>query len=285
MNKRFRAAVVGHPVVHSLSPVIFDCLSKELRKELIYAKMDIEPSDLALKLMMCSQTSYIGWNVTMPYKEVLFAHLDGVSAEAMATGAINTVLFEDGKAVGFNTDVKGIQRLLRLRSIDLKGSSIILFGAGGAARAMAYVAGTEKTSCVYVINRTRSRAESLCSDFQRIFPESKFISVESPDCLTGNVVLYVNATPLGMIGFPSLSYSFDMAAKGAQVFDMVYQPSRTAFTEGALRKGLNVIEGLDMLIWQAFEAWLIWFKETRKIDVLFDSVKKTLVEKVVKSES
>lgn len=263
------AAVIGMPISHSRSPAIFGFLAKTLNvADLNYHAIPVESSALSEFLAKVrKQPDWIGMNVTIPHKEAIRRELDSVSLEASAVGAVNVVEVRGGKFLGHNTDVFGVIRALEEHRCAVHGQSVWLWGAGGAARAVAYALGKMGASQVVIANRTLARAEKIADEIGSLFPATQFQAVamdgEIP-ALASSLKLVVNCTPVGMHGFSGDSDLFGALSElpfrsDAFAFDLIYDPAVTPFLSLARSLGLKTIGGLDMLIYQALATWEIWF--------------------------
>lgn len=271
------AAVIGHPVSHSLSPKIFGILSDVESLPVLYKKLDIAPKDLNAFVSATAKLDlFTGWNVTVPHKEKILAHVDELSEEVKAIGAANVVHFKSQTATAFNTDVYGIKQTLHEQDVRLQGSSALLYGAGGAAKAVAFALGREKVAQVWVVNRTRSRAEALCRKFGKLFPKTKFRTATVNQCKDLRVTLLVNATSVGLPG-NAAAFEFPHAIDAETLaFDLIYGPKLTSFLTQAGKRGARTVNGLDMLIWQAIATWEIWFGKVEDRDGLKHKLRRAL---------
>ncbi len=257
------AAVIGMPISHSRSPAIFDFLARERGvADLHYQAIALETAALPDFLRSLRKNpEWIGLNVTIPHKETILGELDSLSSEAKAIGAANVVEARGGKLVGHNTDVYGIIRTLETNGAAIRGQSAFLYGAGGAARAVAYALGKMGAAEVVIMNRNADRARKVVAALAPVFPATKFGLAGGG--ANGPFTLVVNSTPVGMRGFTGAADSFEGFAElafrpGALAFDSVYDPEVTLFLELAKARGLRTIGGLDMLIYQALATWEIW---------------------------
>ena len=240
-----RLGILGHPVGHSLSPAMHRAALAALGIEGSYELLDTPPERLAERLREV-RAGFRGVNVTVPLKERVLALLDEVDEEARAIGAVNTVVVEGGRLLGANTDAAGFLR--SLEEAGVRGRRALVLGAGGAARAVVHAllrAGWE----VAVANRTRERAERLVAELG-----GRVAGLEA----AREADLVVNATSVGMEdpGATPLPAAF-FPERGFAV-DLVYRPLRTRFLREAEARGLGVVNGLGMLLWQgvlAFERW------------------------------
>ncbi len=280
VQRNFYAGVMGFPVAHSWSPRIFARLSQILEFPLHYRGIEVQPKDWDEALPVIQRLRlFDGWNVTLPYKERFYDWVDELSPEAKAVGAVNLVrLAEDGRSWGHNTDVFGILKTLEEQNLDVGRGLAVIYGAGGAALSVGYVLGLQGASEVWFVNRTLTRAQAQCKRLRRLFPHTQFVAAEvAPVRFRSPPRLYVNATPLGMKGFPSRSPMRTRAEGGALAFDLVYAPESTPFLRSAERQGLRRVGGLDMLLWQALASWEIWVGEIPKIQ----KIKKQLRQEIV----
>ncbi len=269
------AAVIGHPVSHSLSPAIFGFLSRALSAEhLNYTAVDVPPEKLS-EFMHLQKTKpeVIGFNVTIPHKERIFDFADDISAEARAIGAINVVALSNGHVSGYNTDILGLQESFIQNAVDLNHQTVIILGAGGAARAAAYAAGLCGATRLVLCNRQISRAEAVAVELGPIFPNTTFLAVDHNYVFKNEKArLLIQATPLGMTSHASQANEFnifDSILQGADpsgsfAFDLVYRPEQTEFLKRASIRGLKTMTGLAMLIGQALATWEIWFGPVAK---------------------
>ncbi len=266
-------AVIGHPIKHSLSPEIFLLAAQAERRPVSYQKLDVRPERLRFFLGMAKRWElFTGCNVTAPHKEAMARLVNTLSIEAKAIGAANVVHFTEHGTHGYNTDVYGIRQTLKEQGKKLRGKTAILYGAGGAARAVAFALGKEGLKQVHVTNRTPARARALCRRFNQLFPRTKFLPTPTAR-LDVEVLLLVNTIPAALgVKLPLP----DGIGKATLAFDLSYRPTVTPFLKSAKKRGAQTVNGLDMLIWQALATWEIWFGELKRIERLKASIKKIL---------
>ena len=260
------AGVMGHPVQHSLSPEIFRFLGKVLNQPVVYRKMEVSPNDLPATVQALKKLSYLqGWNVTLPHKEKIARLMDHLhtscgDARSKSLQVVNVVHVVNHKLHGFNTDIPGVLLTLQEARVPLSGASILLLGAGGASAAVLEVMGQERVAQVWIVSRNPARAKKRALEFRKRFPKTLFQALLQSHLLTFSerVTLYVNATPLGMTGFPEETLLPQNLTPGAFAFDLIYRPHETVFLREATEKGLVPVYGLDLLIWQALLTWEIW---------------------------
>ncbi len=257
-----RLAVIGHPVAHSLSPALFAAIADATGRAIAYDRIDVAPEALGERLHEAAALrAYRGWNVTLPHKERIVALLDAIDPTARAVGAVNVVTFApDGTTSGANTDVAGVDLVVSRHGMDLRGAGVAIVGTGGAARAVAAAAARRLPDRITFVSRDAERAATLAAECAHHFPAVAFAgTVRLADAASYG--LFVNATPLGMLGYAQGSALPAAAPPGAWAFDCVYRPERTAFLEAAAARGLRIATGIDMLVGQALAAYELWFGE------------------------
>ncbi len=276
------AGVLGHPVEHSISPRLFAFFTKRTGIVLDYRRFDVAPPRLRATLDVLRDLDVLaGCNVTIPHKERAAALADHRSPAVELLGAANVVTFADGAMRADNTDVLGIALTFRRHAIDVRGRDVAVFGAGGAALAVGYVLGEQRARSVTFVNRTPARSRRVARRLQARFGGTAFAAgAVAP----GDAALYVNATPLGMAGFPAISVLPAGARPGAVAFDLVYRPAQTAFLSDARQRGLRPVGGLDMLLGQAIATFRIWFgpRAARELetDAAFAALRRSVVRSV-----
>jgi shikimate dehydrogenase len=243
------AAVIGHPIGHSLSPAIHTYWLKELGIDGRYLAHDVAPDMLTDAVKKYADDGYMGLNVTLPHKESVLPMCDHLSDAARAVGAVNTLVFANNKIYGDNTDATGFaDHLLEVTHDQIFHSAIIL-GAGGAARAVAFALKNLGVQDFTILNRDVSRAEKLIADLNLNGSAAGLSAqVEGADIL-------VNCTSLGMVGQPALNFSLSALDKKTVIADIVYKPLQTELLKNAAKRGMKTMDGLGMLIHQAAAAF------------------------------
>ena len=259
--------LVGHPVGHSLSPLIHRTAYEALGLNWHYGLMDVLEADLPAVLSGIDGQRVVGANVTIPYKQRVFELLDDCTDTARAVGAVNTVFVEDGRRKGHNTDVEGFLAPLQERNAVSARSALIL-GSGGAARAVAHaLTGVLGWTDVAVAARNPATARALPG--VRALPwDERFEAAAQAD-------LIVNTTPIGM--HPNVDASplpDEHPFRGGQiVYDLIYAPRETRLLQQASKAGATPIGGLPMLIGQAAAAFRIWTGHEMPLDAVRAALK------------
>lgn len=260
------AGVIGSPIAHSRSPILHNYWLKRYGIKGHYIPMDIAQADLAEALRMLPKLGFVGLNVTIPHKETVIALADIVTDRAALIGAANTLIFRsDGKIHADNTDGSGFVANLRQNAPDWqpKAGPAIVFGAGGAARAVVAALIEVGVPEIRITNRTRARAEALRSDFGAKLTVVDW--VQAAHCLD-DVATVVNTTALGMIGKPEFNVSLVELNPTALVNDLVYTPIQTEFLTQAAARGCQTVDGLGMLLHQAAPGFERWFGQRPEVD-------------------
>jgi shikimate dehydrogenase len=254
--KNMQFAVIGHPIGHTMSPFIHTRLFSVSGVKAQYGALDIAPD--SLEKFLARRNTLDGFNITIPHKHAIIPFLDALDKKARMTGSVNTVKNEGGKLIGFTTDGDGFRLALKSAGVELKGRVVIL-GAGGAARALAFESAL--SGChVTIAAREHSlpAAAQLCTALNQAFP-----GIEADSCLIENISgkadLLVNATPAGMYpNVKSCAASEEVVCRANCVFDAVYNPDETALIRLAKKNGIPSVGGMAMLVWQAAAAQTIW---------------------------
>ncbi|MBI5241164.1 MAG: shikimate dehydrogenase [Elusimicrobia bacterium] len=249
-----KLCLLGHPVAHSLSPRLMAELGRLTRCRTIYRACDVPPERLACAVELMRWSGMLGANVTVPHKVAILPLLDFLTPEARLAGAVNAVRCSGGRLTGHNTDAAGFADSLRGAGFSAAGCEALVFGAGGAARAVALALGRLRASRVTIAGRRPAAARTLARAMARSFPRTVFAAGRP-----GAADLAVNATPLGMSGFPDRSPAPAGWSGCGLAMDLVYG-RRTAFQRQALARGARVLGGSGMLAAQALRSWEFWFK-------------------------
>lgn len=250
------AGVAGWPIGHSLSPALHGYWIAEHGLDAAYVPLAIRPDEFADAFKALPKLGFRGMNVTLPHKEAAFHLVDARDETAEATGAVNTVVFENERALGSNTDVFGFAQALREGGVaSLVSQDVVVLGAGGAARGV--IAGLFSLGAkhVHLVNRTPAKAQELAVHFGARVTAHDWAGVPR---LLGATELLVNATSLGMTGQPPLQIDLAAMRRGV-VADIVYRPLETPLLAQARAQGLKVVDGLGMLLHQARPGFAAWF--------------------------
>lgn len=269
--------VIGHPVAHTLSPRIHNAALRALGHEEVYEARDVAPETLETAVRSLVEERFAGFNVTIPHKQRVIPLLDRLDDSARAVGAVNTVRMDRSESgvvmTGYNTDIAGFTGPLIRHADNLRGGRVLVWGAGGAARAV--VAGVLRLldpELVTVVARHPEQVADLTRDLDGA-GEDRIVAIPWPataHTLDGHVLL-VNTTPLGMhpdiTGTPAVGG--DGLRAGQVVYDLVYRPYLTRLLADAGERGAEIIGGLPMLVGQAAEAFYLWTGHPLPIEAVY----------------
>jgi len=250
-----KAAVLGWPVSHSLSPRLHNYWLRQYDIKGSYDAIATEPENLKRVLLQLQEKGYVGANLTLPHKEQAISLMDSLDEKAKRIGAVNTILMKDGKMVGKNTDAYGFIENLKSSDVAVAEKKSLVLGAGGAARAVC--AGLMEENCEIILtNRTRGKAELLAASLKGNITVIDWAEIEQ---VLHTIHLLVNTTSLGMKGQQPLDLMLDALPKEAVVTDIVYSPLITPLLKTAQAQKLKTVDGLGMLLYQAQPAFEAWF--------------------------
>ena len=247
------AQVIGDPIGQSKSPIIHEFWLEKLKIEGRYERVHVIPEDLQKYLENAqSDPNWRGCNVTIPHKIAIIDHVADPGNVRDTIGAMNTIIRqEDGSLMGTNTDAAGF--FAPIADIDWSGKHAIMLGAGGAARAVLFALKKANIGEVTILARSGLKAAGLLANFGlkgQVLPMDAELS---------EAQLLVNASPLGMIGKPSLAIDLSPLPGDALIYDLVYAPLVTDLLKAAAKHNLDRVDGLDMLIGQAALAFELFF--------------------------
>lgn len=292
--------IIGNPVGHSLSPIMFNTAFKSMNMNYVYVPFKVEKKDLKYAIRGAKAFGLKGLNVTIPHKQKVINELDKFDIMANLIGAVNTIDFKDGKSKGYNTDCIGAVKAIE-EVCDLKNKNVVIVGAGGAARAIAFQIAIEEVNNLTMINRSSKKAKSLIYDIKTLLSadytdNSKLDDItidfshidlnfdyggldDLPNCLK-NADILIDTTPVGM--HPNINdepiATKDMMHSDLIVNDIVYNPIETCLIKEAKKANATVISGIKMLLYQGVENFKIWTGNEAPIDVM----EKALLEAIEK---
>lgn len=259
--------LLGSPVAHSLSPAMHNLSFAALNIDAVYLAFDVTGERLKETVRVFRDLNTYGFNVTMPGKKHVMEYLDEVSRSARLIGAVNTVVNENGKLIGYNTDGTGYTSALREHGFDPKGKEVTLVGAGGAACAAAVQMALDGVKTLHIVNRKSRSTDAAYALAQRINQATScradvaFLEDAQTlaDLISGSDLL-TNATPIGMAPETEASFLKDPSQLRSSlvVSDMVYNPRMTKLRRQAMEAGCKTIGGTSMLLWQGAEAFRLW---------------------------
>ena len=269
MTKTF--AVIGDPINHSLSPNIHNAAFRELGLDCTYIAYRIPKGELAEGVESLKSIKISGFNVTIPHKVEMLKYLDETDDKCKIIGATNTVSNDNGKLKGYNTDMDGFLDPIKKRNITVKDSSVLLLGAGGAARAIVVAFIKENAAKITIANRTKENAIKLAQFAQKLGLDAVAKSFQEIDASPQHKFI-VNATSIGLKN-ETTPIPKACINKDTVVYDIVYMPMNTDLVVQAKKNGATIIYGYEMLLGQAVRSFEIW----HGIDAPYNTMKKALL--------
>ncbi len=251
------AGVMGWPVHHSRSPRLHGYWLRELRIDGLYIPLPVRPDRLGSALSALRDLGFAGCNLTIPHKEAALEFMDELSETAQRLGAVNTVVVQDGRLYGDNSDGFGFAAHLEAAAPGWPADRpALVLGAGGAARAICNALLDRGVPEIRIANRTLAKAEALRQVFgERIQP----VPWNTRDAELADAGLLVNSTSLGMTGQNPLEINLKQFSADGVVYDIVYAPLQTDLLTQAAARGCRTVDGLGMLLHQARPAFAAWF--------------------------
>lgn len=253
--------IFGNPIGHTLSPLIHDTLSEGLGIDERYIPFHIE-DNLGEYLQNAYDRGILGLNITVPYKREIMKYLVDTDASALAIGAVNTLVRTEDGYKGYNTDMPGLARALDSEGIELSGKQVIMLGAGGAARAVAYMCMKYGVRRTYIVNRTYEKALQMAEDMNRQFQSDSMLPVAASDYrqIPEGQYIMIQCTSVGLHegdGLPLIEEAdfYRMAVCGV---DLIYNPEKTPFIRKLEQLGIKAVNGLKMLLYQGILAYELW---------------------------
>ncbi|MEP6936852.1 MAG: shikimate dehydrogenase [Chthoniobacterales bacterium] len=275
-----RLGVLGDPIEHSLSPQMQSAALEAHQIDARYARFHIAEQELIEALQLIRDLDFLGLNLTVPHKIAAISVVDSMDEMARAIGAINTIQIADGKLAGFNTDADGFVRAVRETfSVDVRDLRVLLLGAGGAARAIAYACGLEKCERLVIVARDVAKAQSLAQELIPRFRDARVLGpvarLESAPWdenslrhQLANSDMVVNATPLGLAPRDGSPIPSRLIAPHLIVYDTVYRHDTTPLVRAAEEAGARAADGRAMLLHQGARAFEIWFGRNAPLEMM-----------------
>ncbi len=267
--------VIGNPIEHSLSPVMHNAVFNAMNIDAVYLSLKVESSnlkDVVEKLRYYTK----GFNVTIPHKVAIIEYIDMLDDSALTVNAVNTVSNSNGILKGYNTDYHGFIMPIKRRGINLKGKSVLLLGAGGAARAVVAALAEEGIARLIIANRSIKNTESILGYTSHKGIECKAVTLDDVSRYSYHSDLIVNATPLGMLSYGKIPLTSKDISSSSIVYDLVYNPIETELIKVAKASGALIIYGYEMLVEQGAKALEIWLDMDAPRDIMIDAVLRSI---------
>ena len=263
--------VIGEPIEHTLSPLMHNAAFEALKLDYVFLAFRVKPAGVESAINGMRALNIRGLNVTMPHKSTVIKHLDRVDLSAQIVNSVNTILNKENLLFGFNTDGVGAFKALKENGVDLKGRKVLLLGAGGAARAIAYTMAKEADELA-VLNRTVKQAQALAKLLEKSFNKKISTGSLSPSDIQSNLQdsdILINATSVGMK--PKVEESpvpLKFLRSNLAVMDIVYNPLETKLAKDAKTAGARVVSGVEMLIYQGAASFELWTGKSAPVEVM-----------------
>lgn len=282
--------LIGYPLKHSISPSFQQAALDYYKLDIRYEGWEIEPDDLASAVNRLRQPRNLGANITVPHKESALGLLDSSDDFSALVGAVNTVVNHGGRLEGFNTDGHGfLKALFEDAGFQPTDKRVVILGAGGAARAVAFTLLNQKVSTLVIANRSLTKAQNLAGALIKRAEDKNIKTEIYPVPLPGENIgkaiadsqLIVNCTTVGMKHSSSEGKSLltpDIIPRGALVYDLVYNPSQTPLLTAAKAAGARTIGGLAMLVYQGAASFEQWTGREAPLDIMLSAAKTALAK-------
>lgn len=276
-----RLSVFGDPVAHSRSPGFHNAALKACGIDAQYVKVHVRPDELASALRALPSAGFLGTNVTIPHKAGALATVDEADDYAQKSGAVNTVVVEGEKLIGFNTDGPGLMRAIREEFfVDLRDLRVLLLGAGGGAgRAIAVQCAMENCERLVLVNRTFEKAADLAAELAPFFRTDRLVGpIDRLQAIPheeqalreqlAHTDLVINASSVGMKRTDPSLISAGLLAPSLMIYDTVYASGDTRLIKDGRAAGARVANGLSMLLHQGALSFEIWFNRPAPLDAM-----------------
>ncbi|MCI8535415.1 MAG: shikimate dehydrogenase [Hungatella sp.] len=254
--------IMAYPVEHSLSPLMHNFYAEQMGIDFVYVPFKVQKEQVKAAIRGAYALNLTGMNVTVPHKQTVIPYLKELDSAAKSIGAVNTLVRTEGGYKGYNTDASGFLRAIKGAGIHISGQDCLLIGAGGAAKAVAYILGEQGAASVIVLNRNEQRAWTLAQEMNQLFKRNFMTALGLHDYgrLEEKSWLAIQTTTVGMHPDIEASPVQDKAfyKKISVAMDVIYTPAKTQFMTLVEEAGGRAISGLDMLIYQGIEAFELW---------------------------
>ena len=249
--------VIGNPIDHSLSPKLQNWWLKENNIDATYDKIKLENYEVKNFIQDIKEQKITGCNVTVPFKKTVIPFLDKLSPEAEQTQSVNTITFDNGDLVGYNTDIEGFQTAIKNLDFSIKGKKVLILGAGGVVPSIIFALKKMHVQEITISNRTREKAENL----RDLFNNLKILEWGG---LT-DFHMVINATSLGLNN-ETINLDFSSSGHDKLFFDVIYNPHETRFLKMGKQLGHKTENGKTMFVYQALEAFKLWHNIEPKVN-------------------
>lgn len=261
-GKTATCGLIGNPVEHTVSPTIHNTLASDLGINMVYVPFHVEKGQLEAAVKGAYGLNIRGCNVTVPYKNDVIKYLADIDDLACKIGAVNTLVRTDGGYKGYNTDITGLLRAMKSDNVTLENEKVVILGAGGVGRAVAFMCAVNGASKIYLLNRTVEKAKQVADEVNFAVGEERVTAMAMSDYsqLSENGYVVIQSTSVGL--FPNVDdvviddNSFYKRIKSG--YDLIYRPWETKFMKLVKENGGVAYNGLKMLLYQGIDAFELW---------------------------
>lgn len=264
-GKTRTCGIIGNPVEHTMSPVIHNTLSEIMGINMAYVPFHVENSQLGAAVKGAYGLNILGMNVTVPYKSAVIEHLAEIDTLAGKIGAVNTLVRTEGGYKGYNTDMTGLLRAMKSDNVSIEGEEVIILGAGGAGRAVAFLCATNGAERVHLLNRSLDKAQNVAEEVNKALKTQCVEAVALSDyrmfCMgEENRYAVLQCTSVGLSPHVDdvIIEDADFYRYVKSGYDLIYSPRETKFMRLASENGGKAFNGLKMLLYQAVDAFELW---------------------------
>ena len=265
-------AVVGHPIDHSLSPLMQNASMKAINYDGVYLALNIHPNEIIKTLPVMGKIGFKGINLTIPHKEIVYNHLDFLDDSAKLFKSVNTILFEDDKIKGFNTDGYGFLRALDYSfGENVEDDNVFVLGCGGAGRTVALQSTRSKAKSIWLADIDEEKILKLKDEILNLNPKiiinySTNLDDQIDGCKDSDLI--IQASPVGMKKNEESLFPEKAFNENQRVFDLIYMYPETSFMTNAKISGAKIANGLGMLLFQGERAFKIWTNHDANQDIM-----------------
>lgn len=276
--------LIANPVEHSMSPLMQNFYAEKTGVDFVYVPFNVKNEDVGAAVKGAYALNLTGMNVSVPHKQHVIPYLSDMDDDARAIGAVNTLVRTEGGYKGCNTDAAGLHRAMREEGIAIEGQDCILIGAGGAAKAAAYLLVKEGARIVYILNRDAGRAQKLAEEINTRFHGQRLVPMALCDYgkIPGGSYLAIQSTSVGM--HPAVHHApiedpafYQNIHTGV---DIIYTPMETRFMQYVTEAGGKTMNGLTMLLYQGIEAFELWNPQVKVSDKVIAQAKERMMDQL-----
>lgn len=261
-GKTATCGLIGNPVEHTVSPTIHNTLASDLGINMVYVPFHVEKGQLEAAVKGAYGLNIRGCNVTVPYKSDVIEYLADIDDLARKIGAVNTLVRTEGGYKGYNTDITGLFRAMKSDNVSLENEKVVILGAGGVGRAVAFMCAVNGADRIYLLNRTVEKAKQVADEVNLAVGKERVIPMSMSDYeqLSENGYIVIQSTSVGL--FPNVDDvvidddNFYKKVKAG--YDLIYRPWETRFMKLVKKNGGVAYNGLKMLLYQGIDAFELW---------------------------